>query len=287
MTTAAPTEPDPVAPTPATSAPAPADPDAGVTAAFFDIDNTLVRGASAFHLARALRREGLLRTRTIALFALRNARYQWRGERNKDFKVFTNGQPLEVIAGISVADVVAAGENLYDEVLAHRIFPGTKELLDRHREAGHEVWLVSASPVEIGSLMASHFGVTGALGTVPERKDGFYTGRLVGGLLHGQAKADAVTALAAERHLDLAASFAYGDSISDVPLLSVVGNACGINPDRRLRSYCARHGWPVRDFWRRRRAVRRSLTAAWRVGATWAAFAVVRSLLRRFRRRGS
>jgi HAD superfamily hydrolase (TIGR01490 family) len=266
------------------SAPKPVDGTGGkAVAAFFDIDNTLVRGASAFHLAKALRRRGLLRGRTIAAFALRNARFTWRGERAKDLAVFTQEKGLGVISGISVAEVVAVGEDLYDEVLAHRIYPATKRLLDEHRAAGHEVWLVSASPVEVGSLIASRFGATGALGTVPEHKDGFYTGRLVGGLLHGPAKADAVAALATERGLDLKASFAYGDSISDVPLLSAVGNACGINPDRRLRAFCAVHGWPTRDFRGRRRAVRRSLGAAWRVGATWALFAVLRSMLRRRR----
>jgi HAD superfamily hydrolase (TIGR01490 family) len=188
---------------------------------------------------------------------------------------------LGVISGISVAEVVAVGEELYDEVLSHRIFPGTKQLLDQHQAAGHEVWLVSASPVEIGSLMAVRFGATGALGTVPDRKDGFYTGRLVGGLLHGPAKADAVIRLATERGIDLTSSFAYGDSIADVALLSTVGHACGINPDRRLRRYCARHGWPVRDFRGRRRAVRRSLNTAWRLGATWALFSVARAVVRR------
>ncbi|MDR0432962.1 MAG: HAD-IB family hydrolase [Bifidobacteriaceae bacterium] len=257
---------------------------ASTAAAFFDIDNTLIRGASTFHLARAMRRRGLLRTKVIAEFALRHAQYLWRGERVKDLAIFQT-ERLEVIRGISVAEVVGVGEELYEQVLAHRIFPATKRLLDQHRQSGHEVWLVSAAPIEIGSLLANKLGATGALGTVPEREDGFYTGRLVGGLLHGPAKADAVTQLAAERGLDLPASFAYGDSASDVPLLDVVGNACGINPDRRLRAYCAAHGWPVRDFRGKRRAMRHSFGAAWRVGASWALYAVVRSLVRRLRRR--
>lgn len=257
----------------------------GRAAAFFDIDNTLIRGASTFHLARALRRHGLLRMRTVIEFAIRHARYLVQGEQAKDLAVFTDSERLEIIRGISVAEVVAIGEELYDQVLAHRIYPATKRLLDEHREAGHEVWLVSASPIEIGSLLADRFGATGALGTVPEHAEGFYTGHLVGGLLHGPAKADAVTHLAKERDLNLGASFAYGDSVSDVPLLAAVGHACGINPDRRLRTYCAEHGWPVHDFRGKRRAVRRSFGAAWRVGATWAAFTVLRALARRLRRR--
>ncbi|MDR1151354.1 MAG: HAD-IB family hydrolase, partial [Bifidobacteriaceae bacterium] len=236
----------------------PTDREAGegrVPAAFFDIDNTLIRGASTFHLARALRRHGLLRMRTIIEFAVRHARYLWQGERPKDLAVFTDADRLEIIRGISVAEVVAIGEELYDQVLARRIYPATKRLLDEHIEAGHEVWLISASPIEIGSLLADRFGATGALGTVPEHEEGFYTGHLVGGLLHGPAKARAVGRLAKERDLNLDASFAYGDSVSDVPLLAAVGHACGINPDRRLRAYCTEHGWPVRDFRGKRRAV--------------------------------
>jgi HAD superfamily hydrolase (TIGR01490 family) len=262
----------------------PATPSAepGTIAAFFDVDNTIIRGASAFHLARALRQRGLLTGRAIAAFAWSNLRYQLWGERSSEIEA-TRSRALAIINGMPVAQVLVVGEQVYDEVLAHRIFPGTKELLDRHLEQGHEVWLVSATPVEVGEQIAQKLGATGALGTVAEHRDGRYTGRLNGDLMHGAAKSEAVTALAAERGIDLARSYAYGDSINDVPLLATVGNPCAINPDRKLRAYCARRRWPVREFRDRRRAVRRSLRAASRVGAAWATWAVIRTALKRLR----
>jgi HAD superfamily hydrolase (TIGR01490 family) len=265
-----------------TTTPGPGSAPAPKVAAFFDIDNTIIRGASAFHLAQGLRRSGVFTSQDIAGFARRNFRFQLLGERQKDIDS-TRSMSLDIIRGMSVAEAVSVGAQVYDEILAHRIYPGAKALLDSHREAGHEVWLVSATPVEIGELMATRFAATGALGTVAEHIDGFYTGRLVGDLLHGQAKADAVRALSAERGFDLAACYAYGDSIADVPILSSVGHPCGINPDRRLRAYCARHAWPVHEFRGRRRTVRRSVRAAYRVGAAWALFAVLRAITRRFR----
>ena len=87
---------------------------------------------------------------------------------------------LSIVAGHSVAEIAAIGEEVWDEVLSLRIFPGTHALLDEHLAAGHQVWIITASPVEIGELIGRRLGVTGALGTVAEHVDGFYTGRLVG-----------------------------------------------------------------------------------------------------------
>src|SRR5690606_12601051 len=114
-----------------------------------------------------------------------------------------------------------------------------------HLDAGHEVWIITASPVEVGELIGRRLGATGALGTVAEHLDGYYTGRLVGDMMHGRAKARAVLALAEEEGIDLASSFAYGDSMHDVPILSTVGHPVAINPDRRLRRHAQRVGWPV------------------------------------------
>jgi phosphoserine phosphatase len=122
----------------------------------------------------------------------------------------------------------------------------------------------------------------GALGTVGELVDGTYTGRLVGPVLHGPAKLDAVARLAAEQGFDLRASSAYSDSVNDRPLLEGVGRPVAVNPDRYLRDLAAERGWPVQDFRRRRR-----LWLVWLpAGATTAAAAVTgRRLASRKRRR--
>ena len=92
-----------------------------------------------------------------------------------------------------------------------------------HLAAGQQVWLVSATPVQIGQALAEALGFTGALGTVAEEDDGKFTGRLVGDILHGPGKKHAVAALAALQQLDLSQCTAYSDSINDLPMLEMVG----------------------------------------------------------------
>jgi HAD superfamily hydrolase (TIGR01490 family) len=262
-----------------------ANPD-GAVAAFFDVDNTILRGASAFQLGVGLFRQRLVSLRDIVRFARINLAYALFGESDSGVEA-ARTHSLDAIKGRPVAEMVNVAEQVWDEVLAARVFPGAKALVDKHIAEGHEVWLISASPTAIVDLVAARVGATGGLGTNAEAIDGFFTGRLVGGLLHGPAKAAAASALAAERGIDLAASYAYGDSANDIPILSLVGHPCGINPDKRLRCYCREHRWPTREFRDKRRAVRRSLKAASRVGAVWVVWMVVQRLARGSRRRRS
>ncbi|WP_370524200.1 HAD family hydrolase [Cellulomonas sp. APG4] len=253
-------------------------------AAFFDLDNTIIRGASAFHLAVGLRRRGFFGTRDLLGFALHQSRYLMMGENLRQIDQ-VRARALSIVAGRSVAEITAIGEEVWDEVLSLRVFAGTQELLTQHLRAGHQVWIITASPVEIGELIGRRLGVTGALGTVAEHVDGFYTGRLVGDMMHGRAKARAVAELAEVEHLDLGACYAYGDSTNDVPILSSVGHPVAINPDARLRRHARAAGWPVREFrGRRRTAVRRSTHAASLAGGAWAASLVIRAARRALQR---
>lgn len=258
----------------------------GVTprvAAFFDLDNTIVRGASAFHLAVGLRRRGFFGNRDLVTFAVQQTRYLLFGEDLGQIDAI-RARALSIVAGRSVAEVAAVGEEVWDEVLSLRIFPGTQALLTRHLEAGHQVWIITASPVEIGELIGRRLGVTGALGTVAEHVGGFYTGSLVGDLLHGRAKASAVQALAEREGLDLARCYAYGDSSNDVPILSLVGHPVAINADLRLRRHARAVGWPVQEFRGRRRvAARRSMYTASGAGVLWVAGLVLRAARRALR----
>ncbi|WP_424945127.1 HAD family hydrolase [Cellulomonas shaoxiangyii] len=249
-------------------------------AAFFDVDNTIIRGASAFHLAVGLYRRDFFRKRDILVFAWQQARYRAFGEDREQIDE-VRSRALAIMRGHSVAEVTAIAEDVYDEVLSLRIYPGTRALLDAHLAAGHAVWLVTATPVEIGELIARRLGTSGALGTIAEHDRGYYTGRLVGDLLHGEAKASAVRGLAEREGYDLALCHAYGDSTNDVPILSTVGNPCAINPDRRLRRHAAEAGWPVREFRGRRRQARRGANAASLAGLVWAGAVVVRAVRRR------
>ena len=254
----------------------------GGAAAFFDVDNTIVRGASLFHLGVAMKRRGIISVRDGIRFFRINLRYRLFGESQAGVEA-AKTRSLEAIAGRTVAVMETIAEDVWDEVLSARVFPGAKDLIDMHLSAGHEVWLISASPKQVVSQIADRVGATGGLGTVAEQVDGVFTGRLVDGLLHGATKATAVSQLVAERDLDPAGCFAYGDSANDIPMLTLVGFPCGINPDRRLRRHCAKSGWPVREFRAKRRTVRHSARAAYRMGVVWAIWVVLRRVLSRLR----
>lgn len=256
------------------------DADATTVAAFFDLDNTIIRGASAFHLAVGLRRRGFVGPKDILTFAWQQARYLMFGESLKDITVIRS-RALSIVAGRSVAEITAIGEEVWDEVLSLRVFPGTQAILSDHLAKGHQVWIITASPVEIGELIAARLDVTGCLGTVAEHKDGFYTGRLIGDMMHGRAKARAVEELARTEGLLLQDCYAYGDSAHDAAILSAVGHPFAINPDLRLKRTARERGWPVHEFrGRRRAATRRGVQTASLAGLLWAARVVFRAARR-------
>src|SRR6185503_4728721 len=226
------------------------------SAAFFDVDNTVMQGASIFHLARGLHRREFFTTREILSAAWKQAYFRVVGVEDPTHVADTRATALSFIAGHTVEELESLGEEIFDEAMAHRIWPGTRALAQLHLDEGQRVWLVTAAPIEIASIIARRLGLTGALGTVSEHVDGVYTGRLVGDMLHGPAKAEAVKALAEREGLDLARCSAYSDSHNDLPMLTLVGDPCVINPDSKLRDYAKEHGWRIRDYRTGRKAAR-------------------------------
>ena len=242
-------------------------------AAFFDVDNTVMQGASIFHFARGLHRRKFFTTREIAGAAWKQAYFRLVGVEDPEHVADARNSALSFIAGHTVAELEELGEEIFDEGMAHRIWPGTRALAQLHLDEGKRVWLVTAAPIEIASIIARRLGLTGAMGTVAEHVDGVYTGRLVGDLLHGPAKSEAIRALAAREGLDLAACSAYSDSYNDLPMLSMVGDPVAINPDNRLRAHAKAHGWRIRDYRTGRKAARAGLMAAAVAGAVSGAVA--------------
>ena len=242
----------------------PADPTA---AAFFDVDNTVMQGASIFHLARGLHRRKFFTTRDILGAVWMQAYFRVVGVEDPDHIAETRNSALSFIAGHTVAELEELGEEIFDEAMAHRIWPGTRALAQLHLDQGQRVWLVTAAPIEIAQIIARRLGLTGAMGTVSEHVDGVYTGKLVGDMLHGPAKAEAVKALAAREGLDLAACSAYSDSVNDLPMLTLVGDPCAINPDAKLRAHARAEGWRIRDYRTGRKAARIGLVVGALAGA--------------------
>jgi HAD superfamily hydrolase (TIGR01490 family) len=231
----------------------PPDPTA---AAFFDVDNTVMMGASIYHFARGLASRRFFTTRDLAAFAWQQVKFRVGGKESREGMIEAREAALAFVAGKAVDEIVALGEDIYDELMAERIWSGTRALAQMHLDAGQRVWLVTATPVELASIIARRLGLTGALGTVAEVRDGYYTGHLVGEPLHGPAKAEAVRALAEREGLDLARCTAYSDSVNDVPMLSLVGRAVAINPDSGLKLEARSRGWEIRDFRTGRKAAR-------------------------------
>jgi len=252
-------------------------------AAFFDVDNTVMQGASIFHLARGLYARDFFTARDIGRFAWQQGKFRLLGKEDMGNVHEARETALSFAAGHTVAELTTIGEEVFDEVMAAKIWPGTRALAQMHLDAGQRVWLVTATPVEVASVIARRLGLTGALGTVAETEDGVYTGRLVGEILHGEAKAQAVRALAQRQQLDLGACSAYSDSANDIPMLSLVGHPCAINPDSRLRTHAREHGWRVRDYRTGRKAVKVGVPTAAAAGALAGAVAAAVSVRRRGR----
>jgi HAD superfamily hydrolase (TIGR01490 family) len=257
-------------------------PDPGV-AAFFDVDNTIMQGASIFHLARGLHRREFFTTRDILGAAWKQAYFRLAGVEDPDHVAEARASALAFIKGHRASELEELAEEIFDEAMAHRIWPGTRALAQLHLDQGQRVWLVTAAPIEIARIIAGRLGLTGALGTVSEQVAGVYTGRLVGEMLHGQAKAEAVAALAERESLDLRRCSAYSDSYNDLPMLNLVGDPVVINPDNRLRDHARAHGWRIRDYRTGRKAARIGLLGAGLAGAVTGAVAAAVAIHRKVR----
>ncbi|HET6816600.1 MAG TPA: HAD family hydrolase [Mycobacteriales bacterium] len=260
----------------------PPDPSA---AAFFDVDNTMMQGASIYHFARGLAARDFFTWRDLAHFAMKQISFRIKGVEDPAHMEEAKEAALAFVAGHKVDEVVALGEEIYDELMADRIWSGTRALAQLHLDAGQRVWLVTAAPAELASLIARRLGLTGALGTVAENEDGVYTGRLVGEPLHGPAKAEAIRALAEREGLDLSRCSAYSDSANDIPMLSIVGDPVAVNPDAQLKRVARENGWKIRDFRTGRKAARVGVPAAAGMGAVAGGVAVGLAVRRRYQDR--
>jgi HAD superfamily hydrolase (TIGR01490 family) len=222
-------------------------------AAFFDVDKTLLPGSSLYLLARGMYRRGYYTWRDIAGFALSQLTFRVTGAEGRRGMEAARESALAFTEGKSQSDLVQLGHDIVVEVIGPRIYPGMRRVIDLHHAEGDKTYLVTAAPRDLAERIAAYLGMDGALGTEAELVDGRYTGRILGPVLHGSAKLDAVTKLAAEQGIDLRDCSAYSDSLNDRPMLEGVGHPVAVNPDRQLRELARQRGWPVQDFRKHRR----------------------------------
>ena len=230
-------------------------------AAFFDVDNTLVRGSTLYFLGRGMYQRGYFTKADISRFVVANLRFRMTGTEKQDVINRFQKAATDFVGGHKVSDILALGEEIYDEYVSPKLWERTCEIAREHLARGEDVWLVTAAPQDMANIIAQRLGLTGAIGSKVVIENGIYTGELDGKLLHGSEKAVAITDLAKERSYDLQECYSYSDSHNDLPLLTAVGYPSAINPDAILRIKALAEGWPVHDF-RRARFLNRILGPA-------------------------
>jgi HAD superfamily hydrolase (TIGR01490 family) len=218
----------------------------GRGAAFFDLDRTLMAGSSGLYWARAARGAGLLTRRRMVRYGLANVKFRLQGSTDQATDRVRR-EVGEMISGRRVVDLQRLAPKVLAGVLP-RLYPQMLEVAHAHQDAGRPVYICTAASQEMAEMLAHVLSFDGALGARSEVVDGHYTGRAAGPFTYREGKALAMRELAAAADLDLAASYAYSDSESDLPMLRVVGHPVAVNPDAELRRIAREEGWEVMRF---------------------------------------
>ncbi|MEI7548043.1 MAG: HAD family hydrolase [Actinomycetota bacterium] len=235
----------------------------GPSAAFFDLDRTLISGSSAFVLGIAAWRKKLVPTHQFVRDAASALAFMVAGA-SDDTSNGVRDRILGAVKGVRLDDLVALNAEIVPKLM-ERIRPEAMRLLDQHRNAGRATYIVSASPIEVVEPLAKALGMTAGIGTRSKIVDGAYTGELDGPFCYGPGKVEAIQELARWEGLHLDQCWAYSDSASDLPMLHAVGHPVAVNPDAKLERTAGQYGWPVVVFSKRTKAVIRRTTQA--VGA--------------------
>ena len=229
-------------------------------AAFFDLDRTLIEGSSALHFARAAYRAGLVGRRRLAHDVWANLRFRLQGSTDEKTEAVRR-RVLDSIAGTRVLDLVRLGPGILAGILP-RLYPQMLAAAYAHQDAGRPAYIVTAASQELAEGLARVLAFDGGIGVRSEIVDGVYTGRPEGPFTYREGKVEAIRRLAEEGGIDLAASYAYSDSESDLPMLRAVGHPVAVNPDRALESVAQAEGWEVMRFERLGRRLRIAAVAA-------------------------
>ncbi len=232
----------------------------GPSAAFFDLDRTLISGSSVFVFGIAAWRAGLVPRREFVRDAVGAVSFAWRGA-GDDTSHAVRDRVLGAVRGVHHDDLVALNADIVPKLLA-RVRPEARRLVDLHRHAGRATYIVSASPVELVEPLAVALGMTAGIGTRSEIVDGVYTGQLAGPFCYGAGKVEAMGELARWEGLDLGQCWAYSDSASDLPMLNAVGHPVAVNPDGKMERAAHANAWPIVVFRKRSKAVVRRTTQA-------------------------
>ncbi len=215
-------------------------------AAFFDLDKTIISRSSSLALSRPMYRAGMVTRGQLLRGAYAQLVYALVGADEKKMDRLKEGM-LALTKGWDRAEVERLVRDVIVDVIDPYVYQEALDLIAEHRRNARLVFIVSSSPEEVVRPLARHFGISGVIATRARIEDGRYTGELEF-YCAGEAKAQAIRDLAARAGIDLSGSYAYSDSISDLPMLEAVGHPVAVNPDRDLRKVAEERGWEILDF---------------------------------------
>jgi HAD superfamily hydrolase (TIGR01490 family) len=241
------------------------------------LDKTLMAGSSGMQFARVAARQGIIGRRQLVRWGFEHLRYRLRGTTDeRTAEVLRVAR--EVIAGVPAKTIERMGPEVMAAILP-RVYPQMLAEVHAHQDAGRPTFIVSAAGNEVVSSLAAVLGMDGGIGTSYEiDAEGRFSGRLDGPFVYGQGKVEAMKSFAARHAIDLDASFAYSDSLSDLPMLRAVGNPVAVNPDPPLAEIARAEGWQTLRF---ERLGRRLAALAFTLLATLAGIGASRVAARR------
>jgi HAD superfamily hydrolase (TIGR01490 family) len=224
-----------------------ADGEGGRAAAFFDLDKTLMAGSSGMVFARVANRKGFVPRGQLAKWGWGHLRYRLRGSSDEQTQSVVD-VAKDVFADIPERDV----ERMAPEVLAGilpRIYPQMLDEVHRHQDEGRATFIVSAAGNDLVKALGAVLGMEGGIGTRwAVGPNGKYTGEMDGPFVYGKGKVEAMRQFAEKHDIDLGESWAYSDSVSDLPMLRAVGHAVVVNPDAGLLEIARQEEWLVMRF---------------------------------------
>lgn len=245
------------------------------SAAFFDLDKTILAKSSSFAFARPFYREGLIGRTDVVRSAYAQFMFHASGADHDQMETMREYMS-KLVTGWEVEKVQKIVAETLDEIIDPMVFQEALDLMEEHQAAGRDVIIISSSGTDVVEPIGARLGADLAIGTQVAIEDGKYTGEILY-YAYGEGKAEAMRRLAAERGYDLADCFAYSDSVTDLPMLEIVGHPVAVNPDASLRAAALENGWPMLDFQRpvaMRRTIERKQAVAAGAGVAIGAVAL-------------
>jgi HAD superfamily hydrolase (TIGR01490 family) len=206
----------------------------------------LMEGSSAVHFGRAAYRAGLISRRQLAKDAWANVQFRLKGSTDETTQALWD-RILDSIAGTRVVDLARLGPQILAGVLP-RLYPQMLDVAWAHQDAGRAVYIVTAASQELSGMLATVVGFDDGIGVRSEIREGVYTGKPDGPFTYREGKAQAIREVAEREGIELAESYAYSDSESDLPMLRAVGHPVAVNPDAELLGVAREEGWEVMRF---------------------------------------